>query len=241
MNGVAFQNYLRLSSVPLVRLDDKNMPTGIASGCLIDYGGKRVLLTVFHATGDQRDWAIALKSVTSQGAQLYFLGQMNFLAKGSLSKPGLDDVDFAYVEVPPTIQGYRQEIEPPANTVKSEDPIIVHTPTLEDIPEPCQEFGFSGMVMPATEVHFGQRYLGLTLRVYSQLGFLRTENDHEVFSLPFAHAGSEHFEGCSGAPILSSTGELVALVRGGLPEKNEIWGISIKAYKAPIDILVGKV
>jgi hypothetical protein len=151
------------------------------------------------------------------------------------------DVDFSYVETPSTIRAYRQEIEPPANVVKSETLISAHTPSLEDTPEPGDNFGFCGMVMPSLEGHFGQTYIFSESRVYSGLSFLRTEHDYHVFSLPFLHRGHDHFKGCSGAPILSSTGSLVALVCEGDEKTNEIWGISVRAYKTPIDILAGNV
>ena len=241
MNDTEFQKRLWLSSVQLVRLNNQRLPTGIASGCLVDYSGKRVLLTVSHATGDQKNWAIQLRYVPGKGTETYQLGVMHFLAKSSLSKPKLEDVDFSYVEVPPTALGYRQVIEAPANVVKSETPITVHTASLEDTPKPDDNFGFCGMVLPTSENHFGQTYIGGELRVYSGLSFLRTENDYHVFSLPFPHPGHEHFKGCSGAPILSSAGSLVALVCWGCEKTNEIWGISVRAYKTPIDILVGNV
>jgi hypothetical protein len=51
MNSTDFSTRLYLSSVQLNRLDDRRKPAAFASDCLIDYFGKRVLLTVAHATG----------------------------------------------------------------------------------------------------------------------------------------------------------------------------------------------
>jgi hypothetical protein len=128
------------------------------------------------------------------------------------------------------------------NVVKSETPITVHTSSLEDIPKTDDTFGFCGMVMPESfKGHFGRVYIAGDLPIYSGLSFLRTEYDYHVFSLPFTHPGHKYFKGCSGAPIMSSKGTLVALVCKGCKKTNEIWGISIKAYKTPIDILVGNV
>ena len=241
MNDTEFQKRLWLSSVPLVRLNEQRLPTVIASGCLIDYAGKRVLLTVSHATGNHGNWAIQLRYVPGKGAETYLLGAMHFLAKGSLSKPKLDDVDFSYVEVPSTVCSYRQEIEVPSNVVKSETLITIHSSSLKDIPRFGEKFGFCGIVMPTVEKHFAHVYFIGELPVYSGLSFLRTEDDYHVFSLPFPHHGHEYFKGCSGAPILSSSGSLVALVCGGCEKTNEIWGISVRAYKTPIDILVGNI
>jgi hypothetical protein len=236
-----FQKHLWLSTVPLVRLNEQRQPTCFASGCLIDYSGKRVLLTVSHATGDQKNWAIQLRYVPGKGVEIFQLGAMHFLKKASLSEPELKDVDFSYVEVPSTICAYRQDIEPPANVVKSEALIAVHKPSLEDAPQPGDDFGFCGMVMPSPEKHFDQTYIFGELRIYFGLSFLRTEDDYHVFSLPFPHPGHEHFQGCSGAPILSRSGSLIALVCKGSEKTNEIYGISIRAYKTPIDILVGNI
>jgi len=168
---------------------------------------------------------------------------MNFLEKFSLSTTKREDVDFSYVEVPAGTIAYRQTIEvpPPAGLVKSEVPITVHNPSLKDVPIPGDEFGFCGMVMPTSGIHFGQNYLGGEARIYAGLSFLRTEDDHHVFSLPFAHPGREHFQGCSGAPILSSGGSIVGLVSGGCKKTNEIFGVSVSAYKVAIDIPVGNI
>jgi len=180
-----FHKFLWLSSVQLVRLNDQHLPTSVASGCLIDYSNKRLLLTVSHATGDQKNWAIQLKYVPDKGTETYQLGAMHFLLKGSLSEPKLQDVDFSYVEIPPTILAYRQDIDAPTNIVKSETPITIHTPSLEDTPKLGDNFGFCGMVMPTSENDFNQTYISGELRVYSGLSYLRTENDYHVFSLPF--------------------------------------------------------
>ncbi|MCL7931353.1 hypothetical protein [Halomonas llamarensis] len=241
MSFSELQMWLWLSSVQLVRLNEKSLPAGIASGCLIDYLGRRILLTVSHATGDQGNWAIQQKYVPGRGTCNYQLGAMNFLAKATLSNPTLEDVDFSYVEVPSSFIAYRQEIEASDNSVKSEKPINVHSPSLLDEPDNSEEFGFCGMVMPSAENHFGQVYFGGEIRVYDQLRFLRTEDDYHFFKLPFSHPGHDHFKGCSGAPIMDRSGRLVALVCGGCQHTSEVWGISVKAYKTPIDILVGNV
>jgi hypothetical protein len=241
MNDAEFQKFLWLSSVPLVRLNQQFIPSGIASGCLIDYCGKRLLLTVTHATGDQQNWAIQLRYVPNKGTETLQLGAMNFLVVANLSNATLRDVDYSYVEVPSTTFGYRQEIQVQSDTVISEAPLTVHTPNLQEMPRASDTFGFCGMVMPALENHFGHKCLGGELRIYSGLSFLRTEGDYHVFLLPFGHPGHHHFQGCSGAPIFSNSGSLVALVCKGCETTSEIWGISIAQYKIPIDILAGNV
>lgn len=41
--------WVQVTSVPLRRLDVGDIPVGIASACLIDYQGRRFLLSVQHA------------------------------------------------------------------------------------------------------------------------------------------------------------------------------------------------
>ncbi|MFT5258379.1 MAG: hypothetical protein ACI9J2_000336 [Saprospiraceae bacterium] len=48
------------SSAPLCRIDRENNPSSFSSGCMIDYFGRRMLLTVEHATSDFGRWAIQL-------------------------------------------------------------------------------------------------------------------------------------------------------------------------------------
>jgi hypothetical protein len=241
VNEFDFQKRLWLSSVPLVCLNRQRMPTGVGSGCLIDYDGRIVLHTVSHVTGDQKNWAIQVRYVPKRGTGIYQLGPMHFLTKVSLPKAALEDVDFAYVEIPRGVPAYRQEIELRSNrvTVKSETAVTIHAASSVDIPNPAEKFGFCGIITPTLENHFGEACLGGELGIYSGLSFTRTAGDYHVFSLPFPHPGHERFRGCSGAPILSTSGSLVALVCGGCEETNEIWGIAVTAFKIAIDILVG--
>lgn len=237
MAGTDFREELRLSSVQLNLLDDKRIPVAVASGCLIDYHGKRLLLTVAHATSRQGNWAVQMRYIPGRGTENYPLGAMHFLAKASLTAPALQGVDFSYVEVPATLQPLRQDVVS-KDVIRSETPITVHTPSLGDLPLPTANYGFCGMVLPTHEKHFGDLYVGGELLIYSGLTYSRTENDYHVFSLPIEHPGHRNFEGCSGAPVMSETGALVGLVCKGCEESNEISAISVRAYKVAIDILV---
>ncbi len=240
MSKQEFEKLLFLSSVQLNQLNTQKIPTGFASGVLVKYHGKNLLLTVSHATGNCENWAIQIKYVIGKGTKNYQLGAMNFLTKISLPTLAIKDVDFSYVVVPKSIVGYRQEIEN-QNIIKSETPIKIHQTNLNDIPSLKGNYGFCGMVMPTHEKHFGQSYIGGELRVYSGLSYLRTEEDYHIFKLPFKHPGHEHFKGCSGAPILDESGKLFGLVCNGDHKTDEIYAISLKSYKIGVDILVGNI
>lgn len=230
-----FEARLFLSSVQLVRVGEGKTPNGIASGALIDYEEKRLLLTVEHATGDQGEWAMQLRYVPGRGSELYRLGPMNFLKKFSLKTGSAKTIDFAYVDVPDTIRPLRQEVDPATCEIGRELPITIHRPKLTDIPVAGESYGFCGMVSPVLENHVDRVFFEGQIRIYNDLKFLRTEDDFHYFSLPFAHPGHEHFQGCSGAPVLGSNGALVGLLCGGCVKTNEIRVLSLSAYKVAID------
>ena len=234
----SFERKLWLSTVPLVSTDVRGLPTGIASGCFVRYGEKKLLLSVQHATGNGGIWAIQQQYVPNRGAELYRLGEVNFLMKININTSEIVDVDFSYVEVPESTFAKRQEINPDTAEILTEEYIFTLSSSLED--EPCTNtrYGFSGLVKPSIDQCGGNNCLVTESRVYTDLEYLRTEGDYHYFQLPFKHPGHQHFQGCSGAPIIGEDGKLVALVCGGNIATNELWGISLKAYKLPVDVLV---
>lgn len=233
----SFETRLSLSSVPLRKISADGLPSGIASGCLIAYGGKQLLLAVSHTTKTPGRWAIELRYEPGQGTQVFVLGAMHFLKKGSLTSSKLTDLDFSYVAVPESVRAYRQEISPP-DTITSETPISVHTPNFADEPLTALQYGFCGSVKPTRENHPGVTYFSTELRICTGLAYLRSEDDYHVFKLPVPHEGHESFRGCSGAPVLDETGNLVGLVCCGSTETDEIWAFAIARYRAALDILV---
>ena len=75
--------------------------------------------------------------------------------------------------------------------------------------------------------------------IYDGLKYVGTEDSYYVFELPFEHPGHEFFKGCSGAPILDSRGNIVALVCSGDIDRNAIIGISLNKYKIALDVTFG--
>lgn len=226
------------SSVSLRRLNENLLPTAIASGCLIDYSDKRILLTVSHATQDQKNWAIEVKYEKGKGILNYKIGPMNFLFNGSILSGEFKNIDFSFAEVSADLIAFRQDLDLDGN-VKREVPILVFAPDFELEPSEDESYGFSGCVKPSIEKHKGQTYFFSDFVVYSNLKFQRRENEFYVFKLPMKHPGHENFRGCSGAPVIDSKGNVVALVCHGNEDTDEIYAIAIKRYKVAIDILVG--
>ena len=227
-----WEDTLRLSTIPLRSLSAKRMPVGAASGCIFDYNGYRILLTVQHATGNNSNWAAEVRYEKSRGTQLYQLGAMNFLSMLDLNFPEeIQDVDFAYVGVPINFETFYQEIQPNGNVSFEEKRILCHI-DFELEPKSDREFGFSGLVLP----ELTDNQLWSKLRLYNGLKFEGSTDDYYIFKLPFKHPGHENFKGCSGAPIIDDHGNTVSLVCGGSINDNTIFGISLKRYQVALQI-----
>ncbi|MBN1274523.1 MAG: hypothetical protein JXB26_19860 [Candidatus Aminicenantes bacterium] len=234
MDYDAFFEYVKLSSIPLRKLDNNSMPIGLASGCLIDYKKRRILLTVQHATGDMGKWAAEIKYEHGKGTLLYPLVSMNFFGSFSINNPRVKDIDFSFVTVPNTFTSYFQEIKPNGK-ILSEIPRNICQLSFDSEPDSTKLYGFSGQVLP----DLVSNQLITKHRVYMGLKYIGTDNDYYIFELPISHPGHEHFKGCSGSPIIDNKGNTIALVCGGESNTNRIFGISIKKYQVAIDITCG--
>jgi len=205
----------------------------MASGCLTDYRGRRMLLTAAHGVRDGKRWGVEVKWIPGKGTQIYGLGPMSFLL-GWTPEKGELEIDFSFVTVPNDLQPYFQEIEAPGR-VLTEVPLTVHEIAFDLLPDKNLTYGFCGNVLPQIEKHPGVTFFACERRIYSGLSYDRSVGGFHVFRLPMAHPGHEHFQGCSGAPVLDQTGRVIGLVCHGDKEANEIWAISVQKYRAALD------
>lgn len=225
-------NLLKLSSIPLRKIDGDLLPVGIASGCLIDYLGRRVLLSVFHATKRDGNWGIEVRFEINKGTQIYRPGGFNYLGEMRLGSGKINEIDFSYVEVSQDLVSYYQEITID-ETIQNETPRIVFAPDFSILPSSDELYGFSGQVLP--EMH-GTQTLVTQHSICHSLQYIDSENGYHIFKLPFPHPGHKQFEGCSGAPIIDTKGNVVALICYGVKGENTIYGISLAKYKIALDI-----
>lgn len=230
-------SYLQKSTVQLCQIDADRKPLGIASGCLVFRNGKRFLLTVEHATGNQGNWAIELDYDKAQGTKLYQLGGMNFIKKWTLPGGTGETVDFSYVTIPDDLEVFRHYLTPQGDTLRK-DVIHTYSSDLTAIPKKEEGYGFSGCIMPELNDNLFQPnrpHFIREFRSYEGLTFVREDGDFSVFKLPFNHPGHEHFQGCSGAPMINTMNEPVGLVCKGFSETGEIYAISLPKMAIILD------
>lgn len=224
---------IMLSSVPLRQLNHMRQPVGFASGCLIDYSGKRLILTVAHATDNDKNWGIEIKAHEIQTTEVYLIGAMMFLTRGNLINESVDQIDFSYAKVPDDLQPNHHELDETGKIVNQQPKAILEI-DFNIRPNSEKLYGFFGGTNFSTEG-------GLLIsdsRLVLDLKFLDAKGDYYRFKLPKKHPGHDYFRGTSGAPILDSQGNVVALVCGGSETDDVIYGIALHPYKAALDVEV---
>lgn len=245
------QSILEVSSVALAKIGETNLPEGFASGCLIDYHGRRLLLTVAHAAHSGPPLALSLGwEPDKRRVKLWRLGALNFLARGqfntgtSIEDMSLSEVDFAYVDVPADLEPHLEKVDAATGTINETRPCTIWPATAISDPKTDVQYGFAGHTKQSLEDHSviaaDVKFCFSELRICFPLSFVRAEDDLLVFRLPVEHPGHDYFYGCSGAPIIDTEGNVVALVCKGDLETSTVYGVSLRRYQFALEIHVGQ-
>lgn len=246
------EEMLETSSINLVKLDDRKLPTqGHGSGCLLDYGKYRYLLTVTHNIGDgKKELQIPLKWDLVVTDSVKPIGKnLNTLVAGSafegMKDPMdvMEDIDFSFCRYPFTEVPLFNKIDRNTEKVLATRPCTIFKETSVERPKEGQLYGFAGHTRPCVvkdELSAEERFLRLSdYRVASNLRFVGEEKTQYglqyAFELPTGHpTDDKSFKGCSGAPIVDEHGRVVALVSCGSLTRSRIYGVPIKNYIAAI-------
>lgn len=249
---------LETSSVNLVKLDDKKRPAaGNGSGCLIDYNGKRYLLTVTHnikkdaespVPRDEPELQLPMKFDSSRGQMiLQPIGNNLVELTAGVTFDGMTDplagmktTDLSYARYPFPDLPYFEKIDD-NGTVLLSKPCTVFTELSIQEPNGQSVYGFAGHTKPGvlTDYRYAEeRYVRETTFLTAfDLTYVGKEErkygQQYAFQLPDGHSANDAtFEGCSGAPIVDQEGKLVALVSNGDLSRSLIFGVPLKDYAA---------
>jgi hypothetical protein len=227
---------LALHTLNLIELDQDMMPIGYASGCLISYRDRTFVATVAHATDNMGNWAVEIGFDTKQGKMaLYQLGQMGFVKKFVLKRGKLKEreYDFSYKLLTEDIFPRRQILNE-EGAILEDQAILPVVTELADKPEAGKRYGFWG----CTKQRKSGNFLKVTPKYEAELSYERVGeyNQLYLFRSPNAYKSYEEYKGCSGAPILSEDGELVALVVEGDKKKTGIFGLPIHTIRPLLDV-----
>ena len=245
------QAKLEVSSVQLATINDAKLPAGFASGCLMDYFGRRLLLTVAHAAHKGPPLALAVGwEPAMRRMKLWKVGGLNFLSRAqletgkTLDEMDVAQVDFGYVEVPADLKPRLEKVDPHTGNILVSRACKIWPASAIAEPRAGVRYGFAGLTKPSLEDHAllaeDVKFCCTELRVCFPLSFAGQHDDICLFQLPFEHPGHDFFKGCSGAPIIDEKGRVVALVCQGSIEDSMIYGISLRRYQFALDIHTGR-
>lgn len=228
-------NWVVITSIPLRRIDESGQVIGNASGTLIDYRGRRFLLSVEHAVNlGTGGWAIQLGHDRNHGTEVFYLKGFAYPGEFTRSTKAMRGLDLCVTEVPHDLESQYEYRTP--RGLFDQRPHHVFQPDLTLTPNPQDLFAFSGRVR--TETHGANCFVS-EMVVYPGLRLLRTEEEFHIFALPVAHPGHDAFQGCSGSPIVDRDKQVVALVVDGDIPTNTIRGISLGRCIPVLNFLCG--
>lgn len=216
--------WVLVTSIPLRRIDEDGQVVGRATGTLIDYVGRRFLLSVEHAVNrGSTGWAIELGYDLNRGMKVFHINTFAYVAEFTRSSGLLRELDLCLAEVPRSLESryeYRTRLG-----LFDQRPHHVFQPDLYATPNPQGVFAFSGQVKP--EQHAQATFVA-EMVAYPNLKFLQSENELHIFQLPVPHPGHDAFRGCSGAPVVDMNRHVVELVTGGDVPSNTIHGVALQ-------------
>lgn len=236
-------NHVVKSTQHTIMVDPKTlMPTSGGSGCLIIYKERLFFVSVQHVTekvGKQA--ALDTGTGNEDGTNVFSLPALNFIDQFNIEGLEIDEpilqrlksLDICYTEITGSIE-IRQRLKKFGEIVVTSDSKRMVYSNLDYEPTTEEGYCFHGRIRGKLE--------GNTLRQIDKL-VLGIKYDckigpYERFILDKEIIDELDYQGSSGAPIFSETGEPVALVAHGYLGKKYLYGFSIRELRKYLDIYI---
>ena len=208
------------SSIQIYLADPhKPQPEVFGSGCIVKYLDRLFLISVFHVINYELTTFLETNLPSNKvGPPIQPIGGLcsfdlfqvtkDMKIKGfeDLLRKPLETLDITFAEIKHPLTLLQPELDFGAFKVEAGGKVYLH---LDNIAEPSKDktYGFFGKVKPK----YRGKYLEMTPTLKSNLRFHRTNKYFHIFLAPDIINSKEDYEGCSGAPILDSDGNLVGL------------------------------
>lgn len=234
--GSDWRDWLLLTSIPLVHIGEGEQVSAFGSGTMLDFKGRRFLVTAGHvATIDSKGWAVVVQQHPDGRLEYYKPNAFVHVGEGRRSTSSFRILDLCVAQVAPDLQTW-YEFRTPRGLFDRRPHCVFDAEALAE-PEQDQIYGFSGRVR--TEMHSPQTFAS-EMTVFPGLGYLRTEEEEHVFSLPVPHPGHDAIRGTSGSPMCDFSRRLVSIVVRGSAEDNTIRGVAIERVLPALHFLAAQ-
>lgn len=233
------------SSLQLIQANEEGLtPESYGSGCLVNYKGRRYLLSVSHVT-DIRGTITSIESCqppVSNQSPIYPIGGLHYFSEFMFSnksdqehfladlEKGGKSLDITFAEVKQSMELLQPTVDLGFYKVEKGEKVCLN---LEEALNPTinEEYGFYGNIKHT----YTGKYLQRTPTLKVNLRYHRTSGPFHIFIAPQKITDENEYKGCSGAPILDTEGRLVALACQVRKNTNMIYGFSILECKRLID------
>lgn len=230
----AWLEWTLTTSIPLVQLQHGEDLLDTGSGALVDYKGRRFIVSVEHKVKrDSSGWAIAIQQ-GERGLEFYRPNAFAYVGEFRRSTATLRHLDLCLAQVQCDLESWYEYRTPRGLFDRRPHHVFDEASMVQ--PDAEAVYAFSGRIK--REFH-GRDAIVTEMVAYPGLKFTHSEGEVMHFTLPVAHPGREFFAGCSGSPIVDKNQKIVGLVISGNIETNSIQGIALDRCFPAFDFLLG--
>jgi hypothetical protein len=236
-------NHVVKTTQHVIMLDSTSkLPESGGSGCIIAYRDRCFFITVQHVADKiGKETCIDIGKHDDTGTYLHNVGAMNFIDQYEIIAINTDEpevkklksLDIAYTELKDGFEAFQTETKF-GDYLITADKKRIHFSDTDELPNNTDCYSFFGRIKgkPNGMVLEQAETLVLCFKYDCKVGYFERFILNEIITDP------EDFQGTSGAPIISETGEIVAFVAGGIPGTNHLYGFSSAELKKFLNIYI---
>lgn len=236
-------NHVVKTTQHVIMLDSiSKLPTSGGSGCIIVYRDRYFFITVQHVADKVgKETCIDIGKYDSNGTYLHNVGAMNFVDQYEITGLDTDEpelkklkpLDIAYTELKDNFEAFQKETKF-GDYLITDDNKRIHFSYTTELPNKTDCYSFFGRVKgkPNGMILEQVETLVLCFKYDCKVGYFERFLLNEIINDP------EDYQGTSGAPIISETGEIVAFVAGGITGTNHLYGFSSAELKKFLNIYI---
>jgi hypothetical protein len=236
----AWEAFLVAASVPLRLIGPERTVLRSASGVLVWWRGRLLLITAGHIRRNRGDWVAEVRyDETRNETEVFVLSKLHMVKR--ITRVGAQWVDLAFMLMPSSFRPKIQAITGILGhgRVDDEEERPIFASDLRAIPKVGRRYGFAGQVETDAVDHFvGKQFIAGETQIETHIRYEKEAYRRYVFKLEHPHLGHDRYRGCSGAPICDKYGTLVSILLRGSIAKDQLYGLPLARYRGLIRAVV---